>query len=519
METTFLEQVEKSGLPDMPGAIVTPYGAPSPLPLTRPMPDAEAFPIAALGGILDKAAEAIQARTKAPMSICGQSVLAVATLAAQAQANVELPTGDVRPLSCYFVTIAESGERKTAVDKLAGWSINKREMALRDEYDADIQSWLNNKAIWDKSREGVLKNTKVEAAEKREQLEALGAEPRPPLKPMILASEPTIEGLFKLYEVGQPSLGIFSSEAGMFIAGHGMNEDNKLRTAAGLSSLWDGDPIRRVRAGDGASLLLGRRLSLHLMAQPDVAARMLGDNVLIDQGLLSRVLVTMPKSTQGTRRFEGRVTEYDAALKQYSARILQILEQELPTANGRPNELTPRTVTLDTAAQKMWAAFANKIEAQIAPGGDLEPIRGLANKLPEHAARLTVAIAIVESPGITEVGIDHLSGGIRLAQFYATEALRIFSAGQIPPELQLAQRAADWLRGRWKALWPEPTVSVPDLCQYGPNAIRSQDTARKIINILVGHHYLTASEEPKTIKGAKRREAYNINQEWWYERI
>ena len=519
MKTTFLEQVENDGLPDMPGAIVTPYGAPSPLPLTRPMPDPEPFPIGALGEILGNAAKAIQARTKAPMSICGQSVLAVATLATQAQANVELPTGDVRPLSCDFVTVAESGERKTAVDKHAVWPINKRELALRDEYDANILTWLNDKAIYDKTRESILKNTKTEVSEKRAQLESLGAEPQPPLKPMILASEPTIEGLFKLYEVGQPSLGIFSSEAGMFIAGHGMREEHKLRTAAGLSSLWDGDPIRRVRAGDGASLLLGRRLSLHLMAQPGVAARMLSDDVLIDQGLLSRVLVTMPKSTQGTRRFEGRVTEYDAALKQYSARILQILEQELPTANGRPNELTPRTVTLDTAAQKMWAAFANEIEAQIAPGGDLEPIRGLANKLPEHSARLTVAIAIVESPGITEVGTDHLSGGIRLAQFYATEALRIFSAGQIPPELQLAQRAADWLRGKWKELWPEPTVSVPDFCQYGPNAIRSQDTARKVVNVLVNHHYLPPREGPKTIKGGKRQEAYNINQEWWHERI
>lgn len=83
----------------------------------------------------------------------------------------------------------------------------------------------------------------------------------------------------------------------------------------------------------------------------------------------------------------------------------------------------------------------------------------------------------------------------------------------------MAQRAAEWLRGRWKALWPEPTVSVPDLCRFGPNAIRSQDTARKIINILVDHHYLTPREGPETIKGAKRREAYNINQEWWHERV
>jgi hypothetical protein len=37
----------------------------------------------------------------------------------------------------------------------------------------------------------------------------------------------------------------------------------------------------------------------------------------------------------------------------------------------------------------MWRAFADHIEPLIGPGGDLEPVRGLANKLPEHAARLT----------------------------------------------------------------------------------------------------------------------------------
>jgi hypothetical protein len=53
---------------------------------------------------------------------------------------------------------------------------------------------------------------------------------------------------------------------------HGMSDDAKLRTAAGLSFLWDGEPLNRMRAGDGAMVMPGRRLAIHLMAQPDVAA-------------------------------------------------------------------------------------------------------------------------------------------------------------------------------------------------------------------------------------------------------
>jgi hypothetical protein len=39
--------------------------------------------------------------------------------------------------------------------------------------------------------------------------------------------------------------------------GHAMKDDARLRSAAGLSGLWDGTPLRRVRAGDGAIILPG----------------------------------------------------------------------------------------------------------------------------------------------------------------------------------------------------------------------------------------------------------------------
>ena len=64
---------------------------------------------------------------------------------------------------------------------------------------------------------------------------------------MLTCPEPTYEGLVKHLVFGQPSVGIFSAEGGQFIGGHGMNEEAMLRTAAGLSCLWDGETIKRVR--------------------------------------------------------------------------------------------------------------------------------------------------------------------------------------------------------------------------------------------------------------------------------
>ena len=80
----------------------------APRPLMRDLGQPAGFPIDNLGDTLSAAAAAIHEKTRAPLPTCGQSVLAVGCLAAQGNIDVELPTGGVRPVSEYFVTISES---------------------------------------------------------------------------------------------------------------------------------------------------------------------------------------------------------------------------------------------------------------------------------------------------------------------------------------------------------------------------------------------------------------------------
>ena len=104
----------------------------APRPLMRELPPADPFPIESLGDLLAPAALAIHDRIQAPLAICGQSVLAAATLTVQGHADVELPTHQARPLTNFYMSIAATGERKTAVDDEALWPIRKRETALRE---------------------------------------------------------------------------------------------------------------------------------------------------------------------------------------------------------------------------------------------------------------------------------------------------------------------------------------------------------------------------------------------------
>jgi hypothetical protein len=477
-----------------------------PRPLMRDLPPGQEFPVEALGE-LAKAARAIQDMTQAPAGLCGQSVLAAVSLVVQAHVNVQLPTGQVKPISEFFVTIGGSGERKTACDELALKPIVEYEGELRENYDRAYASWLNADAVWSKRRDIILKSSKdLPDSERLAQLDALGPAPQRPMTPMMICPEPTFEGLTKLLQVGLPTIGIFTDEGGQFLGGHGMNKDNKLGMATNLSGCWDGKAIKRVRAGDGVTILHGRRIAFHLMLQPKVSTILLSDEQFADQGLLSRMLVCAPVSTVGKRFWRDPKSESYSWLGRYSIRMEHFLGTPLPLAEGKPNELQPRKLPLSDAAKALWIEYVNTVEMAMGPMGAYEPIKGLANKLPEHAARLAAIIAAYEDLGVLELSSAHIQAGISLAEFYAGEALRLFSVGHFDQDLQTAQTLLDWLQ----ASWHENRISLPDIYQGGPNAIRDLHSAMKVVRILEDHGWLKPIEGNVRINGKVRKQAWEI---------
>jgi hypothetical protein len=76
------------------------------------------YPVAALGDLLAPAVERMADVIGVPRAMAAQSVLATAALASQAHANVHLD-GRIYPLSLYLLTVACSGDRKSAVDHIA----------------------------------------------------------------------------------------------------------------------------------------------------------------------------------------------------------------------------------------------------------------------------------------------------------------------------------------------------------------------------------------------------------------
>lgn len=475
----------------------------SPEPLRRPSAAPAPYPLDALGECLGVAAERLHAVLQCPAALCGQSVLAAASLAAQSQADVVID-GRREPLSLWHVTVAESGERKSAADQ---WALRAHRDHERDAAD-DYRRAQATFEIAAGAHRGAMRKaeSKADAAAIRKAMAGAGAAPEPPLSPLLLLSEPTLEGLQKLYQTGRPSLGLFNDDAGDFLGGHAMNRDNRTKSAAGFSRLWDCGEFSRVRSGDGAAKFYGRRLALHVMMQPVIAERVLSDDVLTGQGFLARCLLSWPQSTIGSRRYVEADLSADPAIGGYWERMRALLRMQPPLRAGTRNELEPRTLALDAEAKRRWIETADAIESGTT--GEYADVKAWASKAGAQVLRIAGVLTLVENGEAETITAGTIERAARLAQYHLAEAARIVGTARVPIHLRNAELLLEWCRRSGRS-----QLYSADALRNGPAAIRDADTFRTAAGTLASHGWAEPIEGGAEMDGKRRAHVWRIMSE------
>jgi len=433
-------------------------------------------------------------------------VLAAASLAVQSHAGVSI-SGSVEPLSLWLVTIGASGERKSAADK---WALREhvefeREQAevwrlLLPAHEIKMSAW--------KAAERIASQSSKKGGEEaiRTALLALGSPPEPPLLPWLLLSEPTMEGLHKAYQHGRPGIGLFNDDAGDFLGGHAMNKDNRTKSAASFSKLWDNGCFDRVRAGDGAAKYYGRRLAMHLMVQPVIAESVLSDDVLVGQGFLARCLLAWPASTIGTREYQDVDLNHDPDLARYWRRMRDLLNEAPPLQQGTRNELNPRVLTLTADAMTYWVEVKNDIEAAML--GDYAGIHAWASKGGSQVARIAGVLTLVESPDAGVIQREGIERASALVTYHLDEAARIVGTSSAPASIKHAELLRDWCWATGRSL-----IYSTDVLHRGPNAIRTADTFTAAVQQLEATGWAARVEGGKVIDGRHRVRVWQIRPE------
>lgn len=230
-------------------------------------------------------ADDMLAEERQPQTVAGYLAILVNTLHWASRRNFIIPVAALKE------AMEHMWERKSAVDKIARTGIDRVVKELRKDHE-------------------------VAMARHKSELADLGrgaAKPIAPVCPSFIVTEATIEGAFKTIASGCGFLGWYSDEAASFWGGHSMSKDQRAKTSGIVSKLWDGDWIVRPRVGqDGDGYVPPTPTTINLMFQPVLIRDTYGDEFLIGQGLLARMLPCWPESKMGSRRYR-RPTEEEAA--------------------------------------------------------------------------------------------------------------------------------------------------------------------------------------------------------------
>lgn len=458
--------------------------APAPQPLGGSEGRTANFPISALGEHGSAMAEALHQKYQAPPALCAQAVLCAMNTAVSSWGQVEAIHGGGMPLSLYLITVAQSGERKTAVGDAAQRGIVVFQRELAETLDAA------RKATADQEEAELLPSAD------------------------IIVNEPTMEGLLRTMSRGPGFTCLSNDDAASFFGSHAMSKEKKQKTTATISQLWSGTRVYSPRADGRDAGVEGVPLSMSLMFQPYLNTQVFGDREMVEQGFLARVLPCYPKSTMGTRFFRECPVDAEQRILEFANRVfntlqeVQVLRQMRETPTDR---FAPRLplLRLSKAARRVLIDFHDEIEVQLAPGGKLEKVRGFAGRATENATRLAGVVALFDDINAQEVPKDAAISASELMRFYIAEFANLLSLAKSQKDESAAGELGAWMARQYGAggLGHDKEIS-----QFGPPAFRKKGDRQEALRVLREHGWIEMLPKGTVVDGAKRAEAFRVSE-------
>lgn len=435
------------------------------------------FPLHTQLPLLSAAMDEIQNNVQAPRAMIFGSALTAIALSQQALVNVRKPNGQQVPTSLMFLTIGDSGERKSTVENGFLHVIREFEREQKFKYSDQIRSWQVAHELWSAQRKVLMKSAAKKAGTdsttaEQKILEHDAKRPTKPKEFKILYEDSTPEALFFGLYQNLPTAGLISSEGGSVLQGPALRDLSK------HNALWSGDDITVDRKQVECFGLSGARLTVSLMVQKSAFDRYMekrGEESR-GSGLWARFFVAQPASTQGSR-FVVNGTQSWEHMEPFSKRIRERIEQNVVLLDqpGKDKDI----VGFSPDAAERWFEVLNAIEAEIRPGGRYEFAGDHASKLADNIARMAAHFHRFEGfEG--DISKETLELAISTSFWFSNEFLRLF----VPPPQEVVD-AHELLR------WFEQIQMTGQrymrrnhIRQYGPNRLRDRYRLQAALNLL-----------------------------------
>ena len=455
------------------------------------------FPIDALPCIIKNAINEVQMNTKAPIPLIAMSALGTISLVCQQQIDVIRYNNIVGPVSLFLLTLAESGERKSTVDKFFMKPVYQIEAELNKKNKSDLDVYAQEKEIFNLKKKSLTKNIQVtfnsgkDTSNLEYQLRELNrSEPKEPVKYQFCFNDATPAALKNYLGKAWNAIGIMSDEAGIVFDGHALNE------LGFINKMWDGSPFSISRKSTPEQHIENARMTLSLMVQPTIFNEFLlkKGNKVKDIGFLARCLVCHPTSTQGNRQIEN-TTVFSEHLTTFHKRVREILEKNIENYNQGIN--TKRSLKFSPEAEKRWIQHYNSIEHNLNEPDVLYHHKEFGSKISENMARIAALIHFFSNHDDL-ISLDSLESAFKIVDWFYREQIRLF-----PYNDNISESAHDanilfkWIENYFNKN-KVTSLSRNFIRQYGPNKLRNSNKLNIALDILQNNLKIMLIKENKT---------------------
>ena len=388
---------------------------------TQPIPFEEirlpAFPVNCLPEPFGDWVEAIATNTETAVDMAAVCALALLSSAVQGKFEIKGKEGYYEPLNLYFLIIARSGERKSAIVRMMTKAVHLYEEKENLNRQPEIAKQEAQLSVLDNDIRRAEKKGDVKLSHKlRVQLQELKQNLVRPLR--FIADDVTPEALTTMLANNDGVLTILSTEGGLFdIMAGKYSQTVSIDT---LLKAHSGDPIRVDRKGRESETIEHPSLCMLISAQENVLNGLLNNEIFNGRGLTARILYCKPMSRIGMCQFETAEVPTDL-----SGRCNEILWKLL---NIPYPENVPELLKLEPNASAVFERFFNWVEPRLV--GELENTEGWGGKIVGQTLRIAGCMHCAKhssNPAETLVSEKTMRQAVKISKYFIEHAKYAFS--------------------------------------------------------------------------------------------
>jgi hypothetical protein len=356
---------------------------------------------------------------------------------AKASSEEEASDPHLVPLTLNIFTIAETGERKSQVDRRFAAALFAHDEEREKKHEAGMAVYEVQYKIWDRIDGGLGRrlaalSTSNEPTDEVEAQIAAHAKKKPlaPRARHFVCNDISSSAIAEALDGVGESIALMSHEGATLLSG------GALKDLARLNSIWDGSMLRVDRAKGKRRVGRQPRMSTNIMVQPSEWLDYLKRHGARARGIgyFARFLLAWPPSKQGSRLITGNEGGWKY-LPVFRGRVKALLEEY----DGRPAEGVPRRDVLrfTREARARWIILANYIEGLMRPFEGFSDVKDFAAKACQIIARVAGILHYFsgQTGGVT---LDTLERAITIVEWHQGEFQRLFS-----PEHQVSEEMRD----------------------------------------------------------------------------